>query len=46
MLSAKNYAILCVAVAVVTALVILFVPGLSESIEGRLLQFLSTNARA
>jgi len=46
MLSTKNYVILCVVVALVTAAIILFVPGLSETIESRLLQFLSTNARA
>jgi hypothetical protein len=45
-MKAKQYAILCVAVAVVTVAIILFVPGLSDTIEGRLLTFLSTNARA
>ncbi|MCH7815215.1 MAG: hypothetical protein IIC60_01470 [Proteobacteria bacterium] len=42
----QNYLILCVAVAVVVMLTILFVPGVSDSIETRLLTFLSTNARA
>ncbi len=45
-MTGKNYAILCAAVAVVTAAMILFVPGLAESIEQSLLQFLAANARA
>jgi hypothetical protein len=42
---AKNYLLLCLAVAVVVASTILFVPGVAEAIETRLLIFLSTNAR-
>jgi len=41
----KNYLILCVIVAVIVALTILYGPGVAETIEGRLLGFLSTNAR-
>ncbi len=44
-MKAKNYLILCVAVAVVTSFTILFVPGVSETIETRMLVYLSTNAR-
>jgi hypothetical protein len=40
----KNYLILCAAVTIVTALTILFVPGVSDTIERELLTFLSTNA--
>ena len=42
----KHYLILCVAVAVITAGTIAFVPGFSDTIERRMLVFLSTNARA
>ena len=42
----NNYLKLCVIVAVVTVLSILFIPGLSEFIENELLVFLMTNARA
>ena len=41
----KNYLILCLVVSVVVTLTILYVPGVAETIEGRLLSFLSTNAR-
>lgn len=44
-MNGKNYLILCVAVSVVVALTILFVPGVSDTFETRLLTFLSTNAR-
>jgi hypothetical protein len=44
-MSWKNYLLVCVAVAVVVSISILFVPGLSDTIETRLLTFLSTNAR-
>ena len=37
----RNYLILCAAVTVVTIISILFVPGLADMIEGRLLAFLS-----
>ena len=40
----SKYLILCAAVTVVTALTILFVPGVSDTIESELLTFLSTNA--
>jgi len=35
----------CVAVSVVVSLTILFVPGVSQTIERELLTFLATNAR-
>ena len=41
----KTYLTVCIAVTVLVAGSILFVPGLSESIEQNLLIFLSTNAR-
>lgn len=41
----KNYLILCVSVYLLVSLTILFVPGVSETIETRLLTFLSANAR-
>lgn len=44
-MKAKNYLILCAAIAVLTSLTILFVPGVSDTIERRGLTFLSTNAR-
>ena len=44
-MKAKNYLILCGCVTVVVALTILYVPGLSDTIETRMLTFLSTNAR-
>jgi hypothetical protein len=44
-MTSKNYLILCVAVAVVVSLSILFVPGVAKTIERELLTFLSTNAR-
>jgi hypothetical protein len=44
MMSWKNYGISCLAVAILTAAIILLVPGLAEALEVRLLTFLSTNA--
>ena len=44
-MKAKNYIMVCVAVAVVVSLTILFVPGVSQTIERELLTFLATNAR-
>jgi hypothetical protein len=40
----KNYLILCAAVAVVTPLAILIIPGVSDAIEFAMLIFLSTTA--
>ncbi|MFT6433625.1 MAG: hypothetical protein ACJAVI_001667 [Candidatus Azotimanducaceae bacterium] len=40
-----NYILLCVVLAVTVSLAVLFVPGVAESIEIKLLTFLSTNAR-
>jgi len=44
-MKATNYLLLCAIVAVVVAIAVRFVPGVSEAIEGTLLAFLSTNAR-
>ena len=44
-MSNKTYLAVCISVIVLVAGSILFVPGLSESIEQNLLIFLSTNAR-
>lgn len=41
----KNYLIVCVAVSLVVSLTILFVPGVSETVETELLTFLATYAR-
>ena len=40
-----NYLFLCVVIAVAVAVTVLYVPGVAENIETRLLTFLSTNAR-
>jgi len=40
-----NYLLLCLFLACVVALTVLFVPGVAEVIEIKLLTFLSTNAR-
>ena len=44
-MSLKSYLILCVVVAAVVSLAVLYVPGLGDEIEQRLLTFLATNAR-
>ena len=41
----KTYLIVCVVVALLVSLTVLFVPGVADTIEQRLLTFLSTNAR-
>lgn len=41
----KNYLILCAAITVSVVLGVLYVPGLSDTIEQALLAFLATNAR-
>lgn len=43
-MSNRTYLAVCVAVTVLVAGAILFVPGLSETIEQNLLTFLSRNA--
>lgn len=43
-MSNKTYLAVCLAVTVIVAGAILFVPGLSETIEQNLLIFLSRNA--
>jgi len=43
-MSTRKYLISCGAVAVVTAIAMLFVPGVSDTFEGIVLLFLSTNA--
>jgi hypothetical protein len=40
-----NYLFLCFVVTVAVAVSVLYVPGVAENIESRLLVFLSTNAR-
>ena len=44
-MKAKNYATLCAAIVVVTALAVLYIPGVSETIETAMLGFLAANAR-
>ncbi len=41
----KNYLMLCAALAIATSMSILFVPGLSDSVETRMLSWLGNNAR-
>ncbi|MEO1931661.1 MAG: hypothetical protein ABGX41_07160 [Pseudohongiella sp.] len=41
----KNYLILCAALVLLVPLTILFTPGLSDSMETRMLTYLMTNAR-
>ncbi len=41
----KNYLVTCVAVTVVVALTILFVPAVSDTVEGVMLAFLATYSR-
>ena len=41
----KTYLITCVAVTLVVALTVLFVPGVSDTIEGVMLTFLATYSR-
>ena len=41
----KSYLIVCVTLSLAVSLTILFVPGVSETIETELLTFLATNAR-
>ena len=42
----KNYLILCAAVALATSMSILFMPGLSDTVETRMLSWRGNNARA
>ena len=44
-MKARNYLMLCGAVTVAVAVTVLFVPGVADAIEVKLLTFLSTNAR-
>lgn len=41
----SNYLILCLALSALVIASVLFVPGVGETVESRLLSFLSTNAR-
>lgn len=43
-MSWRNYTISCVVVAVLTASVILYVPGVAQTLEAQLLGFLAANA--
>ena len=40
-----NYLFLCVVISAAVAVTVLYAPGVAETIESRLLVFLSTNAR-
>ena len=44
-MSTKNYLILCSVVTVVLVVGLLYIPGVSDTVEQQLLRFLSTNAR-
>ncbi len=41
----KNYLITCAAISVAVSLTILYVPGVSDAVEGAMLAFLAANAR-
>ncbi len=41
----NTYLITCVAISLVVSLTILFVPGVSDTVEGVMLAFLAANAR-
>jgi hypothetical protein len=41
----RSYLVLCLAVSAVVCLAVLFVPGVSETVERLVLGFLSRNAR-
>jgi len=41
----RNYLILCGAISVVLILGLLYIPAVSDAVEGIMLLFLSTNAR-
>ena len=41
----KTYLVICVVVTVVVALTILFVPAVSDTVEGVMLAFLATYSR-
>ena len=42
----RNYLMLCGAVVLATSMSILFIPGLSDTVEKRMLSWLGNNARA
>ena len=42
----KNYLMLCAAVMLATSMSILLIPGLSDTVETRMLSWLGNNARA
>lgn len=44
-MTTRNYLLLCVSISAVVALSLLYVPGLSDTVEQLMLLFLSTNAR-
>ncbi len=44
-MSMRNYLILCLIITVVWVPLLLFVPAVSDTVEGLMLWFLSTNAR-
>ena len=44
-MKARNYLILCASISAVIAIALLYVPGMSDTVEQYMLYFLSTNAR-
>lgn len=44
-MTTKNYLLLCVGLSAVLVLALLLIPGFSDTVEGLMLLFLSTNAR-
>ncbi len=44
-MTTTNYVYLCVGIAVLLPLALLYIPGFSELVEQLVLRFLSTNAR-
>lgn len=43
-MSTRNYLILCALIALLWVPILLLVPAVAETVEGLMLQFLSTNA--
>ena len=44
-MSTRNYLLLCAGLSAALVLALLYVPGFSDTVEGLMLLFLSTNAR-
>lgn len=43
-MKAKTYAAVCGGLSLITVLAVLFIPGVSDAIEGLVIAFLSSNA--